>query len=404
MPEQLHDSASSPTAAWFGPDTGRIPAGPPQRVRLIAPVVLCLLVQVPASAWIAAHAPGHGLHWRVALHLALAIAGPLALLAARRFPGPVVAVVSAFALLDVLTAPVYGPPYLALAFAIAIAVARGAVIWAAASVATGWAAAILIGVAIGRIWHPGLIVLATVGLAASFAVGAFVRTRGARMAAMRADAQRRRRSAEERERVRIARELHDVLGHALSQMNVQASVGLHLFDRDPEQARAALQNVKDTSKLALEEVRGVLGVLRDGEVPLVPQAELAELPRLIAGVQTPDLDIALDDRLQGTAPSRATQFAAYRIVQEALTNAVRHAQASRVWVTLERRDEPDPVLIVTVVDDGHGFGDADPGASGGGGVLGMRERAALLGGSVEVGDGPDGGARVIATLPWGRAS
>jgi len=403
MPDQPLDDAQRATAAVFGPDTGRIPAGPPARVRLIAPVVLCLLVQVPASVWVAAHA-GHGLHWRVLLHLALAVAGPLALLAARRFPGPMVAVVSGLALLDVLTTPVYGPPYLALAFAIGNAVARGAAVWAAASVAAAWVAAILIGVTIGRIWHPGLIVAATLGLAASFAVGAFVRTRGARMAAMRADAQRRRRSAEERERVRIARELHDVLGHALSQMNVQASVGLHLFDRDPEQARTALQNVKDTSKLALEEVRGVLGVLRDGEAPLVPQAELAELPRLIAGLTTPGLDIALDDRLQGTAPSRAAQFAAYRIVQEALTNAVRHAQAHHVRVVLERQDEPDPVLVVTVADDGRGFGGADPAVSGHGGVLGMRERAALLGGAIEIGDDEAGGARVVARLPWGRAS
>jgi len=403
MPDQPLEHAVWGRAAAFGPDTGRIPAGPPPRFRLIAPVVLCLLVQVPASIWVAAHA-GHGLHWRVLLHLALAVAGPLALLAARRFPGPTVAVVSGLALLDVLTTPVYGPPYLALAFAIAIAVARGAAVWAAASAVTGWVAAILIGVAIGRVWHPGLIVAATLALAASFAVGAFVRTRGARMAAMRADAQRHRRSAEERERVRIARELHDVLGHALSQMNVQASVGLHLFDRDPEQARTALQNVKDTSKLALEEVRGVLGVLRDGEVPLVPQAELAELPRLIAGLTAPDLDIALDDRLAGRAPSRAAQFAAYRIVQEALTNAVRHAQAHHVRVVLERQDEPDPVLVVTVSDDGRGFGGADPEVSGHSGVLGMRERAALLGGTIAIDDDEAGGARIVARLPWGRAS
>ena len=403
MPDQPLEHAVWGRAAAFGPDTGRIPAGPPPRFRLIAPVVLCLLVQVPASIWVAAHA-GHGLHWRVLLHLALAVAGPLALLAARRFPGPTVAVVSGLALLDVLTTPVYGPPYLALAFAIAIAVARGAAVWAAASAVTGWVAAILIGVAIGRVWHPGLIVAATLALAASFAVGAFVRTRGARMAAMRADAQRHRRSAEERERVRIARELHDVLGHALSQMNVQASVGLHLFDRDPEQARTALQNVKDTSKLALEEVRGVLGVLRDGEVPLVPQAELAELPRLIAGLTAPDLDIALDDRLAGRAPSRAAQFAAYRIVQEALTNAVRHAQAHHVRVVLERQDEPDPVLVVTVSDDGRGFGGTDPEVSGHSGVLGMRERAALLGGTIAIDDDEAGGARIVARLPWGRAS
>ncbi|MBS1905256.1 MAG: sensor histidine kinase [Actinobacteria bacterium] len=403
MPDQPHDVTHSVMAAAFGPETGRIRVGPPQRVRLIAPVVLSLLVQLPVPIWIAAHV-GFGPYWRMVLHLVLAVAGPLALLAARRFPGPTVAAVSGLALLDVLTTPVYGPPYLALAFAIAIATARGAVIWAVASVATGWVAAILIGVFIGRIWHPGLIVAATVALAASFAIGAFVRTRGARMAAARAEAQRRQRSAEERERVRIARELHDVLGHALSQMNVQASVGLHLFDRDPEQARAALENVKNTSKLALDEVRGVLGVLREGEAPLVPQAELAELPRLIAGLAVPGLEVVLDNRLGAGAPSRPAQFAAYRIVQEALTNAVRHAQATHVRVTLERQDEPEAALVVTIIDDGRGFGGADPGASGRGGVLGMRERAALLGGTITIGDAEGGGARIVATLPWVRPS
>lgn len=394
MPDPQHDPL---TAGWG-------PMHAPPRVRLLVPVVLSLLVQVPTAIWLLARDARHDRPVLMVLHLALAVAGPLALLAARRSPGPVVAVVSAFALLDLLLTPAAGPPYVALAFAIVGAVARGAVIWAIVSVATGWVAGILIGVGIGRIWHPGLIVAATLALAACFAVGTFLRTRGTRLAALRADAQRRQRSAEERERVRIARELHDVLGHALSQMNVQASVGLHLFDRDPAQARTALQNVKDTSKLALEEVRGVLGVLRDGEAPLVPQAELAELPRLIAGLTAPGLDIVLEDRLDGRAPSRAAQFAAYRLVQEALTNTIRHAQAHRVRVTLERQDEPDPVLVVTIVDDGRGFGGADPVASGHGGVLGMQERAALLGGSITIGDADGGGARVVAMLPWVRPS
>ncbi|MDQ4215223.1 sensor histidine kinase [Microbacterium capsulatum] len=395
MPDPLHfDPAFAGRAEW----------GPPARVRLIIPVVISLLIQVPASLWIAAHAGPYGLHWRMILHLALAVAGPLALLFARRHPGPTVAVVTGLALLDVLITPVYGPPYVALAFAVVGAVARGAAVWAGASVAAGWTAAILVGVAVGRIWHPGIIVAATVALGICFAVGAFIRGRGARYAAMRVEAEHRQRSAEERERVRIARELHDVLGHALSQMNVQASVGLHLFDRDPEQARTALENVKNTSKLALEEVRGVLGVLRDGEAPLVPQAELAELPRLIAGLTAPGLDIALDDRLGERAPSRAAQFAAYRIVQEALTNAVRHAQAAHVRVALERKEDPDPRLVVTVADDGQGFGSEDPGTSGHGGVLGMRERAALLGGRIAFMNGENGGALVVASLPWGRAS
>jgi signal transduction histidine kinase len=386
---RMHGSEWGPPA-WVG-----------RRLRLIAPVVLSLLVQVPAAVWITVRTAPHVPHWPVVLHIALAVLGPLALLAARRLPGPTVAVVAGLALLDVLTTPVGGPPYIALAFAVVGAVARGAIVWAAISVGVGWASAILIGTLIDRTWYPGVVVAATVGLAVCFAIGTGLRSRGARRAAMSAEIQRRRRSAEEQERVRIARELHDVLGHALSQMNVQAGVGLHLFDRDPEQARAALQNVKDTSKLALEEVRGVLGVLREGEVPLAPQAELAELPRLIAGITAPGLRVALDDRLDGQAPGRAAQFAAYRIVQEALTNVVRHADAAQARVVLERRDEH---LVVTVTDDGIGFAGADPASVGHGGVLGMRERAELLGGGIRFSDRRGGGAAVVVELPWGRTS
>jgi signal transduction histidine kinase len=247
-------------------------------------------------------------------------------------------------------------------------------------------------------WHPFRIALTTLLLAACFGIGAFVRTRRERAAAFRAEADRRRQTAEQRERVRIARELHDVIGHALSQINVQASVGLHLMDRDPEQARTALASVKETSKTALEEVRSVLGVIRsDGEAPLAPQAELAELPRLVAGVRSPGFDAELVDRLDGALPGRAAQFAAYRIAQEALTNVVRHARATRAVVAVERLGDE---LLLTVDDDGGGI-DASVEGSG---ILGMRERAALLGGSVELGPSPRGGTRVTARLPWGAAS
>ncbi|MFT4231587.1 MAG: histidine kinase, partial [Leucobacter sp.] len=297
------------------------------RARLLVPVLVSLLVQVPASIWIplrlGRHEPGP-----IALHAALAAAAAFALLCARRFPGQTIAVVSALALVDLLTVRLPGPPYLALAFAIVGAVLRGAAVWAVLSVVTAWATAILVASFGGRDWHPPLVVAATVALIACFAGGAFARGRRARFAALRAEEERRRRSAEEEERARIARELHDVIGHALSQITVQAGVGLHLFDRDPEQARTALAHVKETSKAALDEVRGVLGVLRDGEAPLVPQAELSAIPRLVANAEGPGFAVTLEDRLGGGEPSAATGFAAYRIVQEALTNAVRHAGAS----------------------------------------------------------------------------
>ncbi|MBT2498260.1 sensor histidine kinase [Agromyces sp. ISL-38] len=376
-----------PVPQWDGrPERFR----PPPGFVLFAPVIVSLLVQVPAAIGIAIWTH---VGWRAAaLHIGLAALGPIALLASRRFPGPTVAVVAAAALADLLLTPDVGPPYVALVFAIVLAVARGAVVWAAASVVIAWAAALSLGAVVGATWHPFRIALATLALAASFGIGWFVRTRRARFAEFRAEAQRRRQAAEQRERVRIARELHDVIGHALSQINVQASVGLHLMDRDPEQARTALGSIKETSKTALDEVRSVLGVIRDGEAPLAPQAELAELPRLIAGVRSPALEAELVDRLEAP-PRRAVQFAAYRIAQEALTNVVRHAGAARAIVTLDRTGDE---LVLTIDDDGAGFDDRE-----GSGILGMRERAALLGGSVEIGASPMGGTRVTAHLPWG---
>ena len=175
--------------------------------------------------------------------------------------------------------------------------------WAAASTVVAWVAALWLGSVLGLSWHPFRIAATTFALAACFGIGWFVRVRSTRAAAYRAEAMRRRKAAEGRERVRIARELHDVIGHALSQINVQASVGLHLMDRDPEQARTALSSIKQTSKTALDEVRSVLGVIRDGDAPLAPQAELAELPRLLRGVESPGFSTELVDRLD-SVPGR----------------------------------------------------------------------------------------------------
>ncbi|WP_169053903.1 sensor histidine kinase [Agromyces sp. H66] len=379
-------------ARWDGrPDRFR----PPPGAVLWIPVVISLLVQVPAAMssvfW---HRPGvaAGL-----AQIALAAVGPIALLASRRYPGPTVAFVAAAALGYLLLVRDDGPPYLALAFAIVLAVARRALVWAVVSVVIAWVAAMVFAPMVGLAWHPFRIALVTLGLAACFGIGALVRVRRDRAAELQAAAIRRRRTAEERERMRIARELHDVIGHALSQINVQASVGLHLMDRDPEQARTALGSIKETSKTALEEVRSVLGVIRsEGDAPLAPQAELAELPRLLAGVRSPGFEAELVDRL-AEPPGRAVQFAAYRIVQEALTNVVRHADATRAIVALERLDDE---LLVTVDDDGRGSRGAEEGT----GILGMRERAALLGGSVEISASPRGGTRVTARLPWGATA
>lgn len=428
----------APPAFGRGPD--RFHASP--RAVLLVPVIVSLLVQVPAAIGIALWQHVDALE--AFAMVALAAAGPLALLGARRWPGPTVAVVAAAGFADAVTGPDFGPPYVALAFAIVIAVARGAVAWAAVSVVLGWTAALLVGTLLGRDEHPARIALTTLVLAACFGVGAFVRIRRERIAAYRADAARRRQTAEQAERMRIARELHDVIGHALSQINVQAGVGLHLWDRDPEQARNSLVAIRASSKEALAEVRSVLGVLRaeagepgaappsgatapagasaapgtagDDRAPLAPQPDLDDLPRLVAGVRSPALDARFVDRLAGDRPATATQFAAYRIAQEALTNVVRHAGAAVVVVEVGRDGD---ALVLTVEDDGRGgavrsgagAGDAaghaaDDGvraAPEGAGILGMRERAALLGGAVEITSEPGRGTRVVARLPWGAS-
>lgn len=211
-----------------------------------------------------------------------------------------------------------------------------------------------------------------------------------------------RRQASE-ERLGIARELHDVLAHSLSLINVQAGVALELMDQQPAQVRAALDAIKRTSKDALVDVQGVLATLRrpDEAVPLTPGPSLRSLDELVRQARTTGLSV--DVTVTGTPaelPS-SVDAAAYRIVQEALTNVVRHAGAGHVTVRV-RGD--DSALIVTVDDDGPCTAGAPASQRRGEGIPGMRERAAALGGHLDAGPHPGGGFRVEACLPLHGAS
>jgi signal transduction histidine kinase len=204
-------------------------------------------------------------------------------------------------------------------------------------------------------------------------------------------AERARRRVSE-QRLRIARDLHDVLAHNISMINVQAGVALHLIDEQPDQARTALANIKDASKEALHELRSALDVLRYGDegAARAPVPGLAELDRLVEGVRAGGLDVRTEiSGVQVPLPA-AVDLAAYRIVQEALTNVTRHARARSVVVRVRYGDE----LVVEVVDDGRG-GVALPGN----GIVGMAERAAGLGGSIEAGPATGGGFGVVASIP-----
>ena len=203
------------------------------------------------------------------------------------------------------------------------------------------------------------------------------------------------------ERLRIAREVHDVVAHAMVAINVQAGVAAHRLDKDPEQARTALRAIKQASGEALSDLRATLGVLRgeDAAAPLGPAAGLGDLDELAGGLRAAGVEVQLDVGDVAGLPG-AVHAAGYRIVQEALTNVLRHAGASRVRVRVARDGGS---LRVEVADDGSGA--AGNGAGGtGNGVAGMRERAAALGGTLEVGPAPGGGWRVAAELPAGAGA
>ncbi|MEU1177938.1 sensor histidine kinase [Streptomyces sp. NPDC005820] len=229
------------------------------------------------------------------------------------------------------------------------------------------------------------------------AVAELARTRREQWTRERAErAQAARRRADE-ERLRMARELHDVLAHSLSVINVQAGVGLALLDADPDQARTALTTIKSASKEALGEVRQVLDTLRTpGDAPRAPAPGLDRLPELVEQAARAGLTVEVAGEPPRLSPG--TDLAAFRIVQEALTNVVRHSGSRHARVRLDGDlDEDGTTLRLRIDDDGPATG-ADAGGSGNG-LAGMRERASALGGTIEAGPRADGGFRVLAVLP-----
>ncbi|MGW4026008.1 sensor histidine kinase [Streptomyces sp. NPDC005009] len=216
--------------------------------------------------------------------------------------------------------------------------------------------------------------------------------------AERAEAEREReaRRRVEQERVRIARELHDVVAHTVSAMTVQAGLALDAFDRKPEVARTAMRQVRASGKEAVRELRATVGVLRaEGGALTGPAPRLRELTELVKRVRTTGLEVDL--RMDGGVLPQVVELAAYRIVQEALTNVIKHSGARHAAVSVTRDGDR---LIVEVVDDGS----ATAGPGDGFGLIGMRERAAAAGGRVEAGPVPGGGWRVRAQLPADRGA
>jgi signal transduction histidine kinase len=214
------------------------------------------------------------------------------------------------------------------------------------------------------------------------------------------------------ERIRIAREVHDIVAHSLSIVTVQANAADKLLDDDPEKARESIHNIRSTSKQALGELRSMLDILRTGEADseLAPAPSLEMIERLVQPVREAGLDVELDVTVADDAVPAYAAVSAYRIVQEALTNTVRHAHAASVSVSVARVGTD---LVVDVVDDGsasdeqpHDSDTTEGDAAGAGhGIQGMRERVNALGGTLEAGPNATGGFSVRATIPLsGRTS
>lgn len=198
------------------------------------------------------------------------------------------------------------------------------------------------------------------------------------------------------ERLRIAREVHDTVAHAIAIINVQAGVTAHVLDRRPEQAREALYTIEQTSSRALQEMRAILGVLRNGDAR-EPFPGLDQVRELAGKAREAGLDIDLAQPEPLPALPSAVGSAAYRIVQESITNVIRHAGPTRVTVTLETVID---ALHIRVTDEGRRTPEPrHPHPTSGRGIAGMRERCRLLGGELDAKPRPGGGFEVIATLP-----
>ena len=231
--------------------------------------------------------------------------------------------------------------------------------------------------------------------------GFFVSSRreAAVLIAEAAELKREAEAAVAEERSRIARELHDIISHTVSVIGVQAGAAERMLDRDPERARQPLQSIQERARESVLELRRLFGILREGEerAELTPQPRLAQLGLLLEQVRAAGLDVELHVEGDSQPLPPGVELSAYRIVQEALTNVLKHARASRADVLLRYGDR---ALELEVTDDGTGA----PANGTGHGLIGMRERAALYGGTLIAGRQPNGGFVVAAQLPHDGAA
>ncbi len=390
---------------------------------LDAAVALGVLAAMVAGAFVDPHAE-HGARWGARspapLSIALMVPAAAVLIARRRAPLAVLGATSALTLAELVT----GDPRAPVAMSAVIA------LYTVASTTdrpTTWRVGlltmtVLTGTAmlVGPLpWYDqeNIGLFAWTGMAA--AAGDAVRSRRDFVHAIRERAERAERTREEEarrrvaeQRLRIARDLHDVVAHHIALVNVQAGVAAHVMDKRPDQAKEALAHVREASRSALGELRATVGLLRqtgDPEAPTEPAPGLVRLDELVGTFRSAGLAVEVVRADEGVSLPAAVDLAAYRVIQEALTNVHKHAgEAAKAEVSVVR---VGPNVEITVLDDGTGqaktgggTGTVDAGgtgtADGGGhGLLGMRERATALGGTLTTGPRYGGGFRVHAILP-----
>jgi signal transduction histidine kinase len=346
----------------------------------------------------------HGLHHHAApgmLAYALLAAGGAALLARRRYPvGVLVVTLVAAIWAGALGAGVAWFAVIVAFFTAVLARRRAAAI---ASLVIGYIASVWPPWRIGRAGHTTVtsaLALAA-GLMFLLIIAELIRIRRQRAAALQRGREEELRRRASEERMRMARDLHDVVAHNISVINVQANTALHLMDRQPERARSALATINDVSKQALVELRSVLGVLRDVDAaaPRAPAPGLARLGDLVDTATAAGLAVRVEEDGDRLPLPADVDLTAYRIIQEALTNSARHSGGSAATVRLGYGDGG---LRVEVDDDGTSRPPGLPperADGSGNGIAGMAERAAALGGTLHAGPRPGGGFGIRAWLP-----
>jgi signal transduction histidine kinase len=375
--------------------------GWPRRVDVALAGLLAALQLGATFAVTSDHHPARSLR---VVDVVLVLAGPVALLARRRYP----VIVMWIAFLASLGPRTDGFAYLSLIVAFFSTILLG-------HRRAGWL--MLLGGYVGSLWVAPLVLeQPTTSVSGALELGGWLAVLGVAAEAVRIRRERMAeaaaaRSAEARlragaQRLEVARELHDVVGHNISLINLQAGIGLDLFETQPEQARDALSAIRQVSGEALDELRVMLASLRDGEgerqAPRAPTPSLDQLPELLEPARRAGLSVTVQRTGSPRALGGAVELAAYRIIQESLTNVARHA--SDATVTIDMRYDSDG-LELHVRDDGSPWQrpscDPSPLGGPGSGVAGMQERAEAVGGSLDVNRRLSGGFEVTARLPAG---